>query len=208
MKKLKLFLIIPVVFLLLAGKVYSAGSVAGHKVVLDPGHGGADTGTTECSTMYEKDANLKVALILQQMLQNAGAKVYMTRITDTYLTNSDRYNFANSTGAEALVSIHMDGATNHNIDGTEALYGKKNKDFTFAKSVHTSQVTDLVLPDLGVTNFADGVLLKSNMPATLTESIFLSNIDECQQMSDGTNTRETQIAQSIFDGLNNWFSRQ
>src|SRR5579859_4924468 len=113
MKKLKLFLVLlitPIILLSLPTKTFSASSVVNHKIVLDPGHGGTDAGTTECPTMYEKDANLKVGLILQQMLQSAGATVYMTRTTDTYLTNADRYNFANSKGAEALVSIHMNGS--------------------------------------------------------------------------------------------------
>lgn len=180
-------------------------AVSGHSVVLDPGHGGTDTGTTECSALYEKAANLQIALILQQMLQNSGATVYITRTTDVTRSNADRYNYANSTGAQIFVSIHLNGSTNHNKDGNETLYGKKIKDYKLATLVHALAPAELNVPDLGVTNFADGVLLKTVMPAVLTESVYLSNTTECQKLSDGTMTRQNQIAQALFDGINNWF---
>ncbi len=185
----------------------STSIVSGHSVVLDPGHGGTDTGTTECPALYEKAANLQIALILQQMLQNAGATVYMTRITDITLTNADRYNFANSTGAQIFVSVHLNGSTNHSKDGNETLYGKRIKDYKLATLVHAPAPAELNVPDLGVTNFADGVLLKTIMPATLTESVYLSNTTECQQMSDGTMTRQNQIVKALFDGIANYFSK-
>lgn len=180
-------------------------NAGGYSVVLDAGHGGTETGTTQCPTLVEKDANLKIALILQPMLQKAGYTVYMTRTTDVTLTNAQRYNFANSTNAQIFVSVHLNSSTNHTKDGTEGLYGKRNKDLALTKTVHASEATELGIPDLGVTNFADGILLKTTMPATLTESVFLSNTSECQQLSDGSNVRETQIAQALFDGIGNYF---
>lgn len=206
----KLLIIIALVFaglfLSVQAKVNATTNVT-KSVVLDVGHGGTDTGTTECPALYEKDANLKIGLILQTMLQNAGYTVYMTRTTDVALTNAQRYNFANSTNAQAFVSIHLNGSTDHSKDGTEGYWGKKNKDLALTRTVHASEASELSVPDLGITNFADGILLKTTMPATLTESVFLSNTTECQELSDGTNVRETQIAKALYDGIASYFSK-
>ncbi len=205
MKKFSL-LFLPIVFLLLAGRVLSASSVASHKIVIDPGHGGSDYGSTACTGLYEKDANLDIALRLRALLEADGAQVFMTRTTDTYLSNADRYNYANSVGGEALLSIHLNGSNNPAQDGTLGLWGKRNKDLVFTKALHSSLASELGVPDLGTTNFASGVLLKSNMPASIQESVFISNSSECVQLTDGTGNRQQQIATSLYHGLISWFS--
>lgn len=61
------------------------------------------------------------------------------------------------------------------------------------------------MPDLGVTNFASGVLLKSNMPATMQETVFISNATECALLTNGTGNRQQQLAQSLYNGIVDWF---
>ncbi|WP_312019192.1 N-acetylmuramoyl-L-alanine amidase family protein, partial [Bacillus paralicheniformis] len=51
-------------------------------IILDPGHGGKDPGTVKGS-VSEKSITLKVSTQVKQLLENAGAKVYMTRTGDT-----------------------------------------------------------------------------------------------------------------------------
>ncbi len=192
--------------LALATNVFATSSVTGHKVIIDAGHGGSDSGSTECADYPEKQAALDIANRLKAMLEVDGATVYMTRTDDLTLTNEDRYTLANSTDGEVLVSIHLNGSTNHSVNGTQGLYGKRNKDKKFAEVVHSRLAGELSVADLGVTNFASGVLLKSRMPATIQETVFISNTNECAMLTDGTGTRQQEIAQSLYNGLTDWFS--
>ena len=78
-------------------------------VVLDPGHGGIDTGTKGPNGETEKDIVLKVAERLRQRIERAGKyRVLMTRTDDTFVPLADRVRFARSAGAALFVSIHAD----------------------------------------------------------------------------------------------------
>lgn len=194
-------------FSFLPQTIFAATSVTGHKIIIDAGHGGDDYGSNECSGLPEKDATLEIANRLKSLLAADGAIVGMTRMEGSYKSNNDRYTFANSFGGEALVSIHLNGSTDHNKNGTQGLYGKLNKDKAFTEMLHTRLAAELGVPNLEVTNFASGVLLKSEMPATMQETVFISNSQECQQLTDGTGLRQQQIAQSLYNGLVDWFSQ-
>lgn len=205
-------IILPAAFLLLSlvivGRVIAAtSSVTGRKIVIDPGHGGSNPGSTECADLTEAEANLDIAYRLKALLEVDEAEVLLTRTDNqTTLSNNDRYAVANEFGGEALVSVHLNGSTNHTVNGTLGLYGKKNKDEDFTRVLHSHLVNDLApIPDQGATNFASGVLLKSNMPATMQETVYISNTDECSAFTDGTGARQQQIAQSLYDGLIDWF---
>ena len=69
-------------------------------IVLDPGHGGTDTGAlNNAYGLTEKAENLEVALDLKALLTRDGYKVCMTRTTnDETLSNNQRYTYANTTG--------------------------------------------------------------------------------------------------------------
>lgn len=103
-----------------------AGNVV---IVLDPGHGGYDSGAT-CNGLLEKDLNLKVATYCKNALeQYGGVSVYMTRYDDTapgYPVAEDlvnRVNIAQALGANALVSIHMNSGGG---SGVEVYYPNAN----------------------------------------------------------------------------------
>src|SRR3990167_7424266 len=174
-------------------------------IVLDPGHGGSGSGSTECPGYPEKDANLDIAFATKTVLEGAGYIVEMTRTDDSTKNNNDRYTFANSVGGHALVSIHLNGSTDHSVNGTQGFWGKKNKDEAFTNTVHQALVDSLGVPNRGVTNFPSGVLLKSNMPATLQEAVFISNTLECQLLKQGRDTatfaRQKQIAEALAQGV-------
>ena len=192
-------------------KAYAAGKTTPpsddgiNKVVIDAGHGGSDPGTTQCPDMYESKANLIIANKLRSLLENSGIGVYMTRTDDVYMTNEQRYTYANSTDADVLVSIHLNGSTDHSVNGTLGLYSKPKKDKSFATTVHSGMASDLNVPDRGLTNFMSGVILKFNKPATIVEAVYLSNTDECNDIKNGDRTDE--IAQAIFNGINRWFTK-
>lgn len=184
---------------------YSATNVTGHHLVIDPGHGGSDPGSTACVGLLESDANLDIARRLRGLLVADGATVYLTRDGDISLSNNDRYSLANLTDGEVLVSVHLNGSTDPNVNGTLGLYGKKSKDFSFTNVLHRRLASELSVPDLGITNFASGVLLKTNMPATISESVFISNVVECAVLRNGGGARQQEIAQSLYNGLSDWF---
>ncbi len=207
-KKAAKLLLSLIFFFSLSSSAWSTTHVTGRKIVIDAGHGGTDTGSSECPTMDEKDVNLDIARRLKSKLEAENAIVLMTRDDDNTYSNAERYNAANEFGGEALVSVHLNGSTDHSVNGTLGLYGKRNKDKDFAQTLHISLVNALSgVPDQGVTNFASGVLLKSHMPASIQEAVYISNTTECQFLSDGTGLRQQQIADALYDGLQNWFSQ-
>ena len=55
-------------------------------------------------------------------------------------------------------------------------------------------------------SFASGVLLKSNMPATIAETVFITNDNEGQLLSNGTGARQQQIAEALRKGIEGYLS--
>ena len=201
------------------------------KVVLDPGHGGTDSGAV--NTMYgltEKDQNLKVANKLRDLLVADGCTVYMTRTTDQSLTNTQRANKANSfkanyPGEYVLVSIHMNGSTDDTVDYTTTLFGKWRKDKELAYAVFGDNVNQpkinpptyglRTLPAVDGTglistrtpySFASGVLLKSNIPATIAETVFITNEEEGRRLIEVTEARQQEIAEALRSGIEHYLA--
>jgi N-acetylmuramoyl-L-alanine amidase len=180
------------------------------QVVLDAGHGGTDSGAVNAKYgLREKEQTLIIARRLEALLQADGHAVCMTRTDDRTLSNSDRYTYANTTGAKILVSVHMNGSSNPGADYTTTLFGKWRKDKELAHSVFAGLS---VLPVATGTDtiatrdpysFASGVLLKSNMPATIAETVFITSDAEGRLLSDGTGARQQQIAEALKVGIEN-----
>lgn len=210
-------------------------------IVLDPGHGGTDSGAVNSNGITEKDQTLTVAYELKSLLETDDPqdpndqkhKVCMTRGGDpsnpsgkdvkdpgdhafadnATLSNSDRYTFANTTGAKVLISIHMNGSTNTATDYTTTLFGKWQKDKKLAETVYQSLST---LPSANDSSkpiatrapysYASGVLLKSIMPATITETVFVTNAKEGELLSQQPqpNERQKQIAKKLEQGIENY----
>ena len=184
------------------------------KVVLDAGHGGTDSGAVNAKYgLTEKEQTLYIANRLRTLLTADGCTVYMTRTSNSQtLSNNDRYTYANSKGADVLVSVHMNGSTSSSTDYTTTLFGKWRKDKELANAVFGSLST---LPTAGGTgtiatrtpySFASGVLLKSNMPATMAETVFITSDREGQLLSNGTGTRQQQIAQALRVGIEDYLA--
>src|SRR5918994_2475986 len=188
------------------------------KVVLDPGHGGTDSGAVNKNYgLQEKVQTLKVATSLKKLLEDDHCTVYMTRIGDETLSNTQRANKANSFKAKypgdyVLVSIHMNGSTNTSADYTTTLFGKWRKDKALANTVFNSLSTLPAANGTGTIatrtpySFASGVLLKSNMPATIAETIFITSDREGQLLSNGTGARQQQIAQALRVGIEDYLT--
>ncbi len=178
--------------------------LAGWSFVVDPGHGGSDSGAVGPTGFQEKVVNLNVALKLRDMLESEGAMVYMTRTTDTYVSIRDRYTLANNLGVDRFISVHHNAYSDPNANYTVTLISTAAGDVTYdlAIKVQNELLWELGLPSANPPVWRVdyvGVLNHTNMPAILTEASFISNAAEEQRLKDPAyNYRE---AEAIFRGV-------
>lgn len=93
------------------------------RIVLDPGHGGHDTGTVGPNGMMEKDLVLQVARLLRKMLQdNLGAEVFLTRERDEFVSLEERTEVANRLQADLFLSIHANSSKSRSTSGVETYF--------------------------------------------------------------------------------------
>jgi N-acetylmuramoyl-L-alanine amidase len=94
------------------------------RIVIDPGHGGHDTGTIGPTGLMEKDLCLDVALRLGRLIQEQLplAEVTYTRKDDSYVPLEKRTEIANEARADLLISIHANSSDNHRVRGIETYY--------------------------------------------------------------------------------------
>ncbi|HXK61559.1 MAG TPA: N-acetylmuramoyl-L-alanine amidase [Acidobacteriota bacterium] len=93
------------------------------RVVLDPGHGGKDTGTIGPTGLKEKDLVLDVALRLKKLLEERlGTDVVLTRSTDVFVPLEERTAIANQQRADLFLSIHANSSRNRRVSGAETFF--------------------------------------------------------------------------------------
>src|SRR5213594_4802755 len=90
-------------------------------VVLDPGHGGQDSGAM-CGGVLEKDLTLDVARRIDRLLNSEGVATLMTRLGDTYVSLAERAAFANRVRNCIFVSIHFNEDNQPVSSGVETYY--------------------------------------------------------------------------------------
>ncbi len=93
------------------------------RVVLDPGHGGHDTGTVGPDGLREKDLVLDIAKRLGALIEERlGSEVIYTRTDDTFVPLERRTEIANEAKADLFLSIHANSSTLHSVAGVETYY--------------------------------------------------------------------------------------
>jgi len=93
------------------------------KVVIDPGHGGHDHGTTGPGGLKEKDLVLDVALRLGRLIESRlGSEVVYTRTDDTFIPLEERTAIANRNRADLFLSIHVNSSPYPSAAGIETYY--------------------------------------------------------------------------------------
>lgn len=103
------------------------------KIIIDPGHGGKDTGaigkdgeTTEKSIVLQFSKRLR-----EQILQQTGCPVFISRNDDLYLPLSSRTKLANQLNAELFISVHANASSNSDAEGFEIyVASSENEDYT------------------------------------------------------------------------------
>ncbi len=178
--------------------IFRRGRIADRRIVIDPGHGGRDSGARG-TTLLEKDVNLDVARQVAARLMEMGAQVVLTRDSDVFVDLYDRPRMANRIGADLFLSVHCNAMPRPNTGrGTETYY-YHNYSQCLAVVVHQTLVAALGRRDNGVrwANFC--VTRESDMPAVLVELMYL-NTDEEEALLARPEVR-TAAAEAIAEGL-------
>lgn len=189
-----------------APQVEKTGSdkhIKNKKIVIDPGHGGRDNGTTGISGSIEKTLTLRTAQLLYEKLTASGANVILTRSNDTFIPLASRVYAAHYHNADAFISLHYDSINDQSIRGMTTYYYhpfQKN----LASSVHASAVPMSKLKDRNY-RYGDYYVLRENKRnAILMELGYLSNPTE--EMLIASNQFQEAITTGISQGLAKYFT--
>ncbi len=196
-------------------------------IVLDPGHGGRDHGTSS----LEKTYTLDVARRARKLLEAAGFKVVLTRDTDTYLDLQERSALANANRASLFVSLHFNAIANdRRTSGVEIFtfapqYQRSTNAWSpgtgndtereaapvnrhdhwsvvLAQAVHRRFVSDLKTFDRGRKIAHWGVLRGLNCPGILVECGFLTSTAEARKIA--TPDYRQRLAAAVAAGIRDY----
>jgi N-acetylmuramoyl-L-alanine amidase len=93
------------------------------RIVIDPGHGGFDTGTIGSSGLEEKNLVLDIGLRLRKLIETrTNSEVFMTRSTDKFIPLEERTAIANEDGADLFISIHANASRDRHVRGIETYF--------------------------------------------------------------------------------------
>jgi N-acetylmuramoyl-L-alanine amidase len=172
----------PALLIQLVKPAVGNGRLAGKIVVVDPGHGGRDSGAA-VGGVREKDLNLSISKILAQRLAAEGATVIMTRKTDDFVALQERAQIANRNKADLFLSVHINSNKNANsTSGTITFFHKKDSVGQLLADCIQREIAKVSgLPSIGVwsdqriydSGFA--VLRHSTMPGVLIEVGFINH---------------------------------
>ena len=197
---------------MLEGTVQPSYLLKGVTIVVDPGHGGPDTGAIGATGSYEKNNTLAIGLNLAGVLRSAGARVILTRSTDvtpavgTYSERSDlqaRTKMANDLKANLFISIHNDSFSNPATSGTTTYYSSASpvvaQSKALADCIQSKLVTSIALTNRGVKDANFYVIKNSKMPAVLVEVGFISNPAE-EKLLKSTDFQSKAVS-GIYQGI-------
>lgn len=185
-------------------------------VVIDPGHGGWDPGTSGKSGTIEADLNLSIALKLRKFIELSGGTAIMIREdggglytdiknrTETKKTEDmkNRRAIINNSGADLLISIHLNSFPQSQYYGAQTFY--KRGDESSKKLAQLIQSELITIIDRGnrreIKNRDDVYVLNNNtIPGALVECGFLSNAEEERLLKDAK--YQQKLAWSIYCGI-------
>ena len=190
-------------------------------VVLDPGHGGDDSGAM-CGNLMEKELALDVAQRAELLLRTAGFKTVLTRDRDTYVSLADRVSLGNREPNSLFISIHFNDEKKSVATGVETYYSpvqstqpyllswlpflrRTDSDELTAQSTRlASQLQGALVANTGAVNRgikSEGFYVIENMrhPAVLIEGGFMTNKEELAKL--GTASYRQQLAVAICAGV-------
>lgn len=166
---------------------------------LDAGHGGEYLGAVSPSGLNEKDVNLDIVLKAAKILENAGAKVVLTRDSDTGPSMTERKRIWKEANVDLAISIHNNASGNPLIPMGTSCYYKHISNRALASTLHQSMLS-LGLANFGLTgNFNFSLNGPTEYPNALVEALFMSSLPEEEMLAD-ENFRQ-KMAEKVVDGL-------
>src|SRR6476646_4075771 len=190
-------------------------------VILDPGHGGEDSGAM-CGGVLEKDLTLDVTRRIDRLLDSEGIAALMTRVGDTYVSLADRAAFANRVRNCIFVSIHFNEDNKPVASGVETYYAAHQvtpglsvaswfpflwRAISASPNVESQSLAGFIHEGLAARTQAVNrgtkaeqffVIANVRHPAVLVEGGFLTNKDDASHLADA-DYRE-RLAGAITDG--------
>ena len=173
-------------------------------VVVDPGHGGRDTGARSrprrgVPQLYEKDLALDVGRRVAVKLREAEFRVIVTRRDDRFITLDDRVDCSNSYSKSVFVAIHFNDSSNRSAHGPEVYHNRRGT-WELAARIERYLAAMPGAENRGVKTARYRVLRKSRGPALLVECGFLSNPGEAKRCADAGWRDEvaTRISRAII----------
>lgn len=179
----------------------------GQTILLDPGHGGNDSGAIGPHLgSLEKTANLKVSRLLAEKLKAAGAHVDLTRDNDRKISLQERVNMAVHKQADVFISIHHNTSENYRINGVITYFYSDGEDRELAGLIQKELIKKTGLNDLKA-RYGDYFVLRENPQlAVLCELGFLTNYQE--EILLNTTEFQEQAAEGIFQGILKYYKEK
>jgi N-acetylmuramoyl-L-alanine amidase len=191
-------------------------------VVLDPGHGGQDSGAM-CGGIMEKDLTLDVARRIDRLLDSEGVATLMTRLGDSYVSLADRAAFGNRVKDSIFISIHFNEDNKPVASGVETYYAAhqiasgstlaswlpffsrppsnspKPESQSLASFIQEALVARTRSLDRGTQAKQFFVIANVASPAVLIEGGFITNQDELLKLA--SEDYRDQLAAAVADGI-------
>ncbi len=192
-------------------------SLAGKVIIIDPGHGGVQTGATGMNgTVHESEQTLKISKYLAEYLSRAGAAVYMTRTDDTDISLETRRRMTEQIDPDLFISIHLNASENKERSGTCTFYYKSFSQ-PLAKCIHNrltqvyknscyySNAQMYSAIDQGANYYPFYVTRTDVCPSVLVEVGFITNDLECAYLRD--DAYQQVFAQAIYQGVSDYVTQ-
>lgn len=190
-----------------AGEETNPPSLTGIKILLDPGHGGAELGSRGPTGYPEKDINLVISKLVREQLIARGATVYMTREEDQEVSLPERVAMIDKLEPAIALSLHYNALPDNgdavNTQGLAAFWYHAQA-HNLAVFLHSYLVTKLGRPDYGVYWNNLALTRPATAPSVLLELGFMINPTEFEWIVNPQ--EQKKLASAIAQGITEWFA--
>lgn len=175
-------------------------------VVIDPGHGGKDSGAPGLGGLLEKDVVLPISTKLARILEQNGVQVVLTRDADFFVELQGRVDIAKRVNATVFVSIHANSVDNRpDVNGLEVYY--YDSGYGLAETVRQTILQNIsTLNNRGTRKARFYVLRKNSMPAILVETGYMTGREDNPRL--GSSDYQSRMAEGIARGVLNYLKRR
>lgn len=187
-------------------------------VVIDAGHGAADSGKVGANNVLEKDLNLQIAKKVKSYLEQEGIQVVMTREDDQGMYDDSvsnkkledmkkRVAFINEVEPALALSIHQNSYSDSSVKGAQVFYYEHSKEGENAAGIMQEELRTFDSENTRQIKANDTYyLLKyTKVPTIIVECGFLSNLQEAEKL--GTEEYQEQVAKAICAGVIKWLAK-